>query len=113
MGMKYLDHNPGQWFLLKWQGALYLDYRYSYSAIIDDSAFMKLNDVECRQYEAQGPTYLSELATAAHMSAPYQEESSFYERNLYHGPNGKALRSAVSAAVADHTWAAEQRRKND
>ncbi len=110
--MKYLDHNPGQWFLLEWQGALYLDYRYSYSAIIDDSAFMKLSDEECRQYKARGRNYLSELATAAHMSAPYRGESSFYARNLYRGPNGKELRSAVSAAVTDNTWTAEQRRKN-
>ena len=111
MDMKYLDHNPGQWFLVEWQGDLYLDYRYSYSAIIDDSAFMKLSDEECRQYKTRGRTYVSELATAAHMSAPYREGSSFYARNLYRGPRGKELRSAVSTAVVDHTWAAEQHRK--
>ena len=110
--MKYLDHNPGQWFLLEWQGALYLDYRYSYSAIIDDSALMKLSDEECRQYKAHGRTYLSDLATAAHNSGPYRKESSFYARNLYRGTNSKELRAAVSVAVVDHTWAAEQRRNN-
>ncbi|MFT4294816.1 MAG: hypothetical protein QM582_05320 [Micropruina sp.] len=31
--MRYLDHEPGGWFLLERDGALCLDVRYSYSAL--------------------------------------------------------------------------------
>lgn len=112
ISMQYRDHNPGQWFLLQWQGDLYLDYRYSYSGIIDDSAFMKLSDEECREYEARGRAYLSELAETAHNNGPYRKESPYYARDLYRTPDFKELRAAVNAAIADHTWAAEQRRKD-
>lgn len=111
--MRYVDHEPGAWFLVEDAGILYLDARYSYSAIIDDSALVRLDASELRAYEAGGHTYLSELAQGIHHSAPYREESHYHARDLYRGADGTALRDAVSAAIAHHTWAAEQRRRGD
>ena len=54
---------------------------------------------------------LSDLATRVHNSAPYRPESQFFSRDLYRTADGAQYREAVSAAIADHTWIAEQRRK--
>ena len=110
--MKYLDHNPGQWFLLQWQGALYLNYRYSHTDIADDSAFMKLSNEERYQYDTRGREALQELAEAARNSGPYRKESPYYERNLFRGPGSKELSSAVGTAIADHTLSAEHPQTN-
>jgi hypothetical protein len=109
--MEYLDHEPGAWFLVEEDGILYLDARYSYSALIDDSALIRLRDIEVAAYRAGGRDVLAELARGIHHSAPYRSESKYFARDLYRGPDGKALRDAVSAAIADHTWAAEQWRR--
>lgn len=107
--MRYLDHEPGAWFLVGDGEQLYLDARYSYSAIIDDSALIHLTESEATSYRAGGHQYLSELATGIHNSAPYREESQYFARNLYRGAEGREYRDRVGRAIADHTWAAEQR----
>lgn len=107
--MHYVDHEPGAWFLVEQQGVLHLDARYSYSALIDDSALIRLNEAELTAYRAGGHDYLSGLAQGIHNSAPYREESAYFVRNLYRSPEGRSYREAVSAAIVDHTWRAEQR----
>lgn len=107
--MHYVDHEPGAWFLVEQQGTLYLDARYSYSAVIDDSALIRLDDAEVAEYRAGGHDYLSRLAERIHNSAPYTEKSPYHARNLYRGPDGKEYRGAVSAAIVNHTWLAQQR----
>jgi hypothetical protein len=108
--MQYVDHEPAVWFLVEQDGVLYLDARYSYSAIIDDSALIRLDDAELEVYRAGGHEALTELARRIHDSAPYRDESPYYTRNLYRGPDAKAYRTAVTAAVVNHTWIAQQRR---
>ncbi|CAN5586432.1 hypothetical protein BH10ACT7_BH10ACT7_15230 [soil metagenome] len=111
--MHYVDHEPGAWFLVEQQGILYLDARYSYSALIDDSALIRLNEAELTAYRAGGHDYLSGLAQGIHNSAPYRDESQYFGRNLYWDPDGKAYRDEVASAIADHTWIAEQRTGRD
>jgi hypothetical protein len=111
--MRYVDHEPGSWFLVEQRGILYLDARYSYSAVIDDSALVRLDDTELASFRMGGHDYLTDLAQRIHHSAPYLEESGFHPRDLYRGPDGQSYRQAVSAAIADHTWLAEQRRAAD
>ena len=110
--MRYLDHQPGGWFLVQQGERLYLDARYSYSAIIDDSALVELDEAEREQYRLRGHAYLSDLAERIHMSAPYQNESPYYARDLYRrgGDPGRDYRGEVQAAIVNHTWLAEQRR---
>lgn len=103
--MKVVDDLPGGWFLLEQDGRLYLDARYSYSAVIDDSALVELDQQELAAYRAGGHEYIHQLATAIHMSAPYREESPYFSRNLYRGDRGPSWRSAVSSAVAAHRGA--------
>ncbi|MFI5427523.1 hypothetical protein [Aeromicrobium sp. UC242_57] len=107
--MQYVDHEPAAWFLVEQQGILYLQARYSYSAIIDDSALIRLDDSEVKAYRARGHNYLSALARRIHDSAPYQEESPYYPRNLYRQPGGTQYREAVTTAIVNHTWIAQQR----
>jgi hypothetical protein len=111
MDMRYVDHEPGMWFLVEQEGSLYLDARYSYSALIDDSALIRLNDTELAAYLAGDHDVLSDLAGRVHNSAPYRSESPFFNRDLYRSADGAQYHEAVSAAIADHTWIAEQRRK--
>lgn len=111
MDMRYVDHEPGMWFLVEQEGSLYLHARYSYSALIDDSALIRLNDTELAAYLAGDHDALSDLAGRVHNSAPYRSESPFFSRDLYRSADGAQYREAVSAAIADHTWLAEQRRK--
>lgn len=110
--MKYVDHEPGTWFLVEEDGILYLDARYSYSAVIDDSALVRLSDAEITAYRDGGHAYLTDLARRIHHSAPYRDDSKFYSRNLFRGPDGSRLRDAVAAAIAEHAWEAEQRRRD-
>ena len=110
--MRYVDHEPGAWFLVDQAGILYLDARYSYSALIDDSALVRLDRSELEAYRAGGHSALSELAARIHHSAPYREDSPYFSRNVFRGPDGSAYREAVAAAIADRTWAAEQRRRD-
>lgn len=109
--MKYVDHEPGTWFLLEEDGVFYLEARYSYSAVIDDSALVRLSDSEIEAHRAGGHDYLTGLARGIHNSAPYRQESAYYSRNLYRAAGGTALRDAVTAAITHHIWAEEQRRR--
>ncbi len=107
--MRYVDHEPGAWFLVEDDGILYLDARYSYSALIDDSALIRLDDTELRGYRDGGHDYLSELARGIHHSAPCRMESAYFTRDLYRSAAERELRDAVGAAIADYTWAATHR----
>lgn len=107
--LQYLDHEPGAWFLLEQDGALYLDARYSYSALIDDSALIRLDGTEAEAYRLGGHDYLSDLAVRIHNSAPYTQTSRFLARDLYRGPDAAQYRKAVAEAVTNHTWSTERR----
>lgn len=109
--MHYVDHAAGTWFLVERQGALYLQARYTYSAMIDDSVLIRLSEAEVDAYLAGGSEYLSELARRIQDSAPYSDRSPFHARDLYRGPEADGYRDAVSAAVVNHTWIAGQRRR--
>ena len=111
-GLRCVDHEPGTWFLLTQHGDhLLLDARYSYSAIIDDAALIRLDDSERRAFADGGHDAMTRLARRIHHGAPYQPGSPFFVRDLYRGPDGRAWRDAVGAAIAERTWAAEQRRR--
>lgn len=110
--MRYVDHEPAVWFLVEDAGVLFLDARYSYSALIDDSALVRLDATEVGRYREGGRAYLGELARRIHDSGPYVVESPYFARDLYRGPDGARLREAVGAAIAEHTWAAEHRRES-
>ncbi|MFJ1756955.1 hypothetical protein [Kitasatospora sp. NPDC088134] len=110
--MRYVDHEPGAWFLVEERGVLLLDARYSYSAVIDDSVLIRLEPSEVEAHRTGGHAYLSELAARIQHSAPYRQESPYYRRNLYSGPDAGKYRASVSAAITDHTWLAQQRHRN-
>jgi len=107
-GMHYLDHEPGAWFLVAQEGVLYLQARYSYGPVVDDSALIRLDAAERERYRAGGHDALSELADSIHNSAPYLAESRYFDRNLYRGVDAKQLRAAVGAAIVNRTWLAER-----
>ncbi|NYV74968.1 hypothetical protein [Streptomyces sp. UH6] len=109
--MRYLDHQPGAWFLVQQGDSLYLDARYSYSAVIDDSALIELDPSEREAYSKGGHEYLRRLARKIHMSAPYTPDSPYFARDLYRrgGEPGRDYRSEVTSAIAHHTWLVEQR----
>lgn len=109
-GMHYVDHEPGSWFLVAQEGVLYLDARYSYSAVIDSSALIRLDDAERERYRAGGHDALSELAMRIHTSAPYLEDSPYFQRDLYRGADAKQYRDAVARAISNRTWRAERSR---
>jgi hypothetical protein len=108
--MHYVDHKPGGWFLVEQQGSYYLQARYSYSAMIDDSVLIRLDESEVEAYRAGGHDYLTGLAMRIHDSAPYSEKSPYYPRDLFRGPDARKYREAVGAAIVNHTWLAQQRR---
>lgn len=109
--MRYVDHEPGAWFLVEKQGALYLDARYVLSTMLDDSALVRLSEPEVEDYRARGHDAVSDLARRIHDGSPHRETSPFHERNLYRGEAAGAYRDEVRAAIVNHTWLAEHRRK--
>ncbi|WP_136054829.1 hypothetical protein [Microbacterium sp. K24] len=108
--MHYLAHAPGAWFLVEQRGVLYLQTRYTYGAMVDDSVLIRLDDAEVDAYLVGGSEYLSDLAAQVQDSAPYSDASPYRPRDLYRGPDGASYRAAVSAAIVNHTWIAGQRR---
>jgi len=110
-GMQYVNHEPGSWFLVRKGEELYLDARYSAGALIDSSALIHLDESELAEYRTHGPAYLSRLTGQIHESAPYQDGSPYYARDLYRRPDGSQPRKDVSAAIVNHTWIAQQRQK--
>ncbi len=109
--MHYVDHEPGAWFLLEQQDVLYLEARYVISSMAEDSALIRLDDAEHEAYRSQGREYLSGLARRIHDGSPHREGTKFHQRDLFGGPDGRRHRAAVTRAVVNHTWLAEQRRR--
>ncbi|WP_430592514.1 hypothetical protein [Humidisolicoccus flavus] len=109
--MHYLDHAPGSWFLVEQQGALYLQVRYVISSMAEDSAFIELDEKEREEYRAGGRDYVIALARRIEQSHPHLEDSSYFLRDLYRGDQRSEYGPLVDAAIVNHTWIAEQRRK--
>lgn len=109
--MHYIDHEPGSWFLVEQAGVLYLDVRYVVTSMVDDSALIGLDESELERYRDGGHDALSTLARQIGDSSPHRDTSPFHRRDLLRGPGGGDLRKAVSAAIVNHTWLAEQRRR--
>ena len=110
--MHYVDHEPGRWFLVEQGEQLYLDARYVVTSMVDDSALIALDGHEVEQYRLRGRDYLAELAERVHDGSPHREESRFFARDLKRGPEGGAYREAVSRAIVNHSWLAQQRQPN-
>ena len=105
--MRYVDHEPGSWFLVEQRGDLYLDARYAINTMVDDSALIRLDESELRQYEQRGHDYLNELARRVNDEGPHREESPFRGRDLTRHPtDARKYQESFSAAIANHTWAA-------
>lgn len=109
--MHYVDHEPGSWFLVEQAGVLYLEARYVVTSMADDSALIRLDDSELERYREGGHDALSALAVEIGDSSPHRDTSPFHGRDLLRGPDRGDLRKAVSAAIVNHTWLAEQRRR--
>lgn len=109
--LRYVDHEPGRWFLVAAGGDLLLDARYVVSNMADDSALVLLDEGEVAAYREQGHDYLTALAARLHDDGPHREASAFRGRDLYRGPDARRLRSEVTAAIRDHTWLAAQRQR--
>ncbi|WP_447912259.1 hypothetical protein [Microbacterium phyllosphaerae] len=108
--MRYVDHEPGSWFLVEQHGDLYLDSRYTISSMLDDSCLIRLDDAERRQYREAGRDTLTELARRIDSTGPHREESPFHLRNLRRYPDdGRDYTTELRAAIADHTWLARQK----
>ncbi|QIK72801.1 hypothetical protein G7070_11610 [Propioniciclava coleopterorum] len=58
-GVRYVDHEPGRWFLVEQEGALFLDARYTSSAAIDDSVLIRLDAAEMAGHRDGGHAYLT------------------------------------------------------
>lgn len=109
--MRYLDHRPGAWFLVGQNGELYLQARYVVNSMVDASALIRLDEAERAAYRIDGHDYISELARRINDDGPHREQSPFRERDLYRGPDAGGYKDAVAAAIVNHTWMAEQRRR--
>lgn len=108
--MRYVDHEPGLWFLVEQHGDLYLDARYTINSMADDSCLIRLDDAESRQYLEGGRDSLTDLARRIDSSGPHREGSPFHLRNLLRNPDGERDYSAeFRAAIANHTWLARQK----
>lgn len=108
--MRYVDYEPGRWFLVARNGETFLDVRTSAGPVGDTSVLIRLDADELAAYASGGHEALSELAERIDRSAPTAEGSPYRVRDLYRGPEAPGLRAAVSAAIVDRTWIAEQRR---
>ncbi|PIJ15882.1 hypothetical protein BMH30_13070, partial [Leucobacter sp. OLES1] len=107
---RYVDHEPGRWFLVARNGETFLDVRTSAGPVGDTSVLIRLDADELAAYASGEHEALSELAERIDRSAPTAEGSPYRVRDLYRGPEAPGLRAAVSAAIVDRTWIAEQRR---
>ncbi len=108
--MRYLDHEPGSWFLVEQHGDLYLDSRYTVSSMIDDSCLIRLNDTERLAYDEAGRDSLTDLARRIDSSSPHREESPFHLRDLRRYPDdGRDYSAELRAAIANHTWLSRQK----
>ncbi|MGR0158610.1 hypothetical protein [Paenarthrobacter nitroguajacolicus] len=109
--MHYVDHQPGSWFLVEQQGSLLLEARYWRNSMVDSSALVRLDEAESEAYRTGGHGYLSDLVRRIDKSRPHTEDSPYFQRDLYRGTDGAALTKSFAAAIVNHTWIAEQRRR--
>ncbi|MDQ0644776.1 hypothetical protein [Microbacterium murale] len=108
--MRYVDHEPGSWFLVAQHDDLYLKSRYTINSMADDSSLIRLDESERRRYREDGHDYLTDLARRISSSSPHRESSPFHLRNLLRHPDdGRDYSEEVSAAIANHTWLARQK----
>lgn len=108
--MRYVDHEPGSWFLVEQHGDLYLSSRYTISSMIDDSCLIRLDDTERRRYHDTGRDSLTDLARRIDSSSPHREGSPFHLRDLRRHPDdGRDYSAEFRAAIANHTWLARQK----
>lgn len=108
--LRYLDHEPGSWFLVGHDDDLYLESRYTISSMAEGSSLIRLDDAERRQYRNSGHDYLTDLALAVDSSGPHKEGSSFHSRDLFrHSDGARDYPEEVRAAIANHTWLARQK----
>lgn len=109
--MRYVDHDPGRWFLVEQEGVLFLESRYAISSMAEGAALVRLDDDELRDYRDSGRDALTALALRIDRSGAATERSPYYARDLYRSDQSGRLRDAVSRAIVNHTWLAEQRRR--
>jgi hypothetical protein len=110
VAMRYVDHEPGSWFLVEQLGDLYLESRYTINSMADDSSLIRLDESEHRRYREGGHDYLTDLARRIDSSSPHVEGSPFHRRNLFRHPgDGRDYSAEVRAAIANHTWLAGQK----
>ena len=110
--MHYVDHQPGSWFLVEQQGSLFLEARYCINTMVDSTALLRLDQTETDAYRTGGHNYVSDLAKRIDKSGPHTEESPYFRRDLYRGPDRAMLSKSFAAAIVNHTWTAEQRRRS-
>ena len=96
--------------MVEQRGELFLDVRYSLSSMMDDSALIRLQEEEIDAYLTGGHAFAAELAGRIAGDPPSRPESGYHERDLFRSPDRDHYRAAVSAAIANHTWLAQQRR---
>ncbi|WP_159698374.1 hypothetical protein [Arthrobacter sp. 18067] len=109
--MHYVDHQPGSWFLVEQLGSLFLEARYWRNSMVDSSALIRLDQAETDSYRTGGHGYLSDLVGRIDKSSPHTKESPYFQRDLYRGPDSAMLSKSFAAAIVNHTWIAEQRRR--
>lgn len=109
--MHYVDHHPGAWFLVEQQGDLFLQARYWRNSMVDSDVLLRLEPDELAAYRSEGKDFLSGLAQRIDKSRPSTEESPYFHRDLYRGPDSAALAKSFATAIVNHTWIAEQRRR--
>ena len=104
--MRVVDCGPQSWYLFDDGENLYLDARYVYSALIDDSVLIRLSDAERAAYMEHGHAYLDRLQEEIHNSGPYVDGTPYSRRDLYRQDGGAARRRAVGSAVS--AWRADR-----
>lgn len=109
--MRYVDHDPGRWFLVEQEDVLFLESRYAISSMAEGSALVRLDADELRDYRESGRDALTALALRIDRSGAATERSPYFARDLYRSDESGRLRDAVSRAIINHTWLAEQRRR--
>ncbi len=88
--MHVVAHDPHNWFLLKEDGALYLDVNSGHSAV-GFCVLIRLTEEEARRYREGGDPFLSALARDLQDRGP---SAALAERNL-NGELGEAVTEAV------------------
>lgn len=106
--LRYAAHRPGDWFLVEGAGAMFLDLRYSPQHFIDVSVLVRLDEETTDRWRADGVAVIDELVERLARRPPAE----MLDEDLYRRPGGTQHRDAVVAAIVEHTWAAEQRRRS-